>query len=182
LKALLDCAAAFHLGKEVNVESWNAALTDPDSPRSDEDEFDPDVEDGSSLDGEPSLNRVMPLLAYGGGEQGQLFGSISTLMMRLGLVPQLRWGNASGRPQLIIGTISDGMLSALVFRTALAMAKSEQIPICDGCGKVFETDRAPKRGQRKFCNTCRDSGVPQRIAQRDSRQRKRERSGDGKAR
>lgn len=46
--------------------------------------------------------------------------------------------------------------------------------ICSYCGASFVRQRAPKTGQRNYCEDCARKNVPARLSQRDKRARERQ--------
>lgn len=83
-----------------------------------------------------------------------------------------RYPPSAAKPDLHLK--ANGLADALALQTVLTITKGEKSYLCDGCGAVFVPERQPKHGQRKFCQTCRNNRVPQRLASRDAYKRKRE--------
>ncbi len=71
------------------------------------------------------------------------------------------------------------LADALAVQTALFITGASSAYVCDGCNSVFIPTRQPRYGQAKYCKTCRDSGVPQKVATRRFRTRQREENRNG---
>jgi hypothetical protein len=83
-----------------------------------------------------------------------------TYPARTDLRPQMRFAGRS-------------LADALVLQLAMAVCRTGEAATCDGCGTVFvpSTRYKPREGQRRFCDDCRASGVPWKLAARDRRAR-----------
>lgn len=66
---------------------------------------------------------------------------------------------------------ASNLFGMLITQIAHAIARSDQLAVCDGCRAAFVRDRAPSRGPRQYCGKCRKAKVPQRDASRDWRRR-----------
>ncbi|WP_373048424.1 hypothetical protein [Vulgatibacter sp.] len=89
-----------------------------------------------------------------------------------GVQPVLSWG--SGRPQIRLGSAHPeqwSLFGALVVQLVSAVARSDGLEVCAGCGGAFTPERKA-RGQR-YCATCRGDKVPQKLAARSYRARRR---------
>lgn len=64
-----------------------------------------------------------------------------------------------------------GAFGAVARQLAFAIARSEPLAICSGCGAPFSPSRKPRKDQRSWCTGCRDLSKPQRQAKRDQRSR-----------
>ena len=51
-------------------------------------------------------------------------------------------------------------------------AGTRAVAICEGCGSLHERRRMPKRGQKVFCEVCRENKVDERVRRRVQRARK----------
>jgi hypothetical protein len=69
--------------------------------------------------------------------------------------------------------VPGGLLGALGLQLAQNLARHEGglALMCRACGRSF----APRTGQRRYCQECRDRGEPQRLATKRSRERARAR-------
>jgi hypothetical protein len=67
---------------------------------------------------------------------------------------------------------SRGLLGALAVDLALVVSGSSGVTICSECGNPYAPSRTPVRGNRRYCQDCRDDGAPQRFATQNYRQRK----------
>jgi hypothetical protein len=67
----------------------------------------------------------------------------------------------------------NGLVGALAMRLLLAVVQADHFVTCSACGTAFMPRRWPREGERRFCESCAEAGVPQRLAQRDRRRRMR---------
>ncbi len=65
-----------------------------------------------------------------------------------------------------------GLFGVLGVQLAYAVAGWHSFDFCSGCGRVFHPEVAPRTGQRRYCQACRDAGKPVVDAKRDYRLRK----------
>jgi hypothetical protein len=93
--------------------------------------------------------------------------------------PALEWGRAAQRrPRICLAeanpawTSGIGLFGAIATQLVFAIARSDGLEMCSGCGEPFIPNRRPREGQRRYCRSCRSRGVPLRDAQRDRRRRK----------
>lgn len=109
----------------------------------------------------------------------QLSWAVSTWMQQVGAQLVLTWPVGASAPELTIGgERPQGCLPAVTVQVALACSRAETTRTCDGCRALHAPRRQPKPGQRSFCQTCRDAGVPVKIANRDRRAGVRTKKGD----
>jgi hypothetical protein len=97
---------------------------------------------------------------------------------RIGNVgPIFTWRNDE-KPAIEFG--GDGLFGAIALQIALALGQSAGLAICDHCHEFYRPPhRRPKTGQRHFCPTCQDIGIPNRYSLADWREKKRrERNGE----
>lgn len=94
---------------------------------------------------------------------------VSSLLDRFNVVVRFRWRAAE--PTVDVG--AHDLPSALVLATVLAVARADGIAVCSSCGLPFVPSARQTTGRRRYCERCRERGVPQRDAQRDARARKR---------
>ncbi len=108
-------------------------------------------------------------------DRTQLAWAVSRWMHAAGAALVLTWPtNVATEPLLTIGgELQRGCLAAITVQVALACARAETTRACDYCGALHAPRRAPRPGQRSFCQQCRDNGVPVRLAHRDKRERER---------
>jgi hypothetical protein len=86
----------------------------------------------------------------------------------------LVWEEHANDPMLHTGGREyPGMFTALGLQVALACSRAESLGTCDGCGHLFPPRRAPRAGERSYCEECRRNRVPVRDAKRDHRERQR---------
>lgn len=85
---------------------------------------------------------------------------------------------APGNTRPVMSYAARSLVDALALQAAMAACRAESIVSCDGCGVAFAPSSSyrPRPGQRRFCDLCRASGVPQKLADRDRRARLREQS------
>lgn len=107
-------------------------------------------------------------------DRTQLGWAITTWLHDVGAQLVFTWPSGSLEPELTIGgERAWGCLAAVVVQVALACARAETTRTCDGCGGLHAPRRAPRPGQRSFCQVCREAGMPVRVAKRDARARAR---------
>lgn len=91
--------------------------------------------------------------------------------------PRLSWtSKGTGLPIEV-----RGMFGALAMQLVLTIARTSAIAICSGCGRSFLPKRKPVEGRRRYCDECREQGIPVRDAMADRRRREKEAAG-GKTR
>lgn len=61
---------------------------------------------------------------------------------------------------------------ALGLQLGLAIAQSNSLATCSGCGSSYIPKRRPRSDQRNYCNVCRKRMIPQRDAMREHRARR----------
>jgi hypothetical protein len=101
---------------------------------------------------------------------------VNTLLGLGGVRPWFRWSDSSrsvSRPEIRYS--SQSLLSQLVLRLCLRLAKLDSFLVCVHCQTHYSKgQRAPKTGQRRFCPACREQGIPKAYAVKDFRQRQRQ--------
>lgn len=109
--------------------------------------------------------------------RSQVAGVVTSWLYAVGVGVGVRWpqGRPFGELSMVGG--SGGCLSAILLQLALTMTRTESVLICAGCGLPFTPRRLPREGQRAFCDACRASGVPQKLATRDLRRRRAQKGG-----
>lgn len=80
--------------------------------------------------------------------------------------PEMVWEPAAG-PTLRIAL--RGLFGAIAMELVKAVARTEALAICSGCGQSFIPKRKPVEGKRRYCEECRIDGVPMRDVMRDRR-------------
>jgi len=65
-----------------------------------------------------------------------------------------------------------GLFGAVASQLALVVGQVDGFAVCSGCAEIFLPARTPPQGKRRYCQACRDAGVDQRHAARDSYRRK----------
>jgi hypothetical protein len=80
--------------------------------------------------------------------------------------PWLLWdGSATvNLPRLVFS--GPNLLSYLALQVCFLAAKQDAA-LCTHCQNLYKPKRAPKAGQRNYCPTCRNDGIPVRMAKRD---------------
>jgi hypothetical protein len=166
VRAVVTLATRLHDGEPGSAEDWSAALAMDDS------HF-----------------KVTLLPRPDGGPENVLINPPSpwTLIMAAqeiinlgGVRPQLRWAGDAGYTITIGAGDSEGnqpaLFAAVAAQLAFALARSDDLAICSGCGEPYslDADGRPRRGLRRFCRRCREAGVPDRLKQRDARARRKE--------
>ena len=97
---------------------------------------------------------------------------VNELLEWAAVVPHLAWREASPNIELRGSSNFSHIAAQLLF----AVAGRPRAALCDNCGALYMPIRLPRTGQRKFCDKCgADKTIPNRFAQRDHRQRQRER-------
>ena len=85
--------------------------------------------------------------------------------------PEFQW--RYGSPRITLS--GAGLFPALALQLMAAIARTDGLALCTGCGSPYTPKRRPRTGTRHYCQECRDAGVPQRDAARDYRARRRAR-------
>jgi hypothetical protein len=104
-------------------------------------------------------------------QRGELIRLIDTWILLAGVRPVLEW-EGSRAPILTFGfALSCPLIGALALQLLSAVGQREGWLICANCKTVFFPERCPSPGRRYFCEQCRESGAPTRLAMRDYRER-----------
>lgn len=111
----------------------------------------------------------------------EVAGKVSSLMADGGVAFELRWDwKSQPRTRLPVFEIvyrrkfGSGLRGALALQLALAVSQSEGLFVCSYCGLPYfraSSLRRPKPGQNNYCEDCRKSGFPQRVADQKRRER-----------
>ena len=87
--------------------------------------------------------------------------------------PSIDW--AAGRTTTALRFSVGGLFGALALQLLLIASGSKGWAICYSCQKPYPPrKRRPKAGQRNFCPTCREAGIPGNLATLDCRRRQKE--------
>jgi hypothetical protein len=103
-------------------------------------------------------------------DQRELVETLVARWLRFGAVgPELQW-TASRRT---IRLRARGLAGALAVGLLTAASGNAALTVCHHCARIHPRDKAPRRSQRSFCQSCQTDGVPLKYAKRDwwSRQR-----------
>jgi len=102
---------------------------------------------------------------------GSLTGFVNMLLALGNVRPWMRWPEDASRPRIVYS--SPELISYLALQLALRVTKMDAFVLCTHCQKEYTpTERAPKKGQRNFCQECRAAGMPKKYAISDYRERK----------
>ena len=94
----------------------------------------------------------------------------ATSWLRLaGVGLEVRW--ESGHPDVAMRV--GGLFGGIGLQVALALGDVDGWGVCDGCGTFHIPRRPQAAGRRSFCESCRETGVPARLASRTYRAKKR---------
>jgi|GEM_PF-3785615 len=66
----------------------------------------------------------------------------------------------------------ESLLACLAVQVVNLLLAAPGVQICSGCGRAFRLRRDRPRGVRRFCADCRRKKIPQRMAERDYRARR----------
>ncbi len=66
----------------------------------------------------------------------------------------------------------ESLLACLAVQVVNLLLAAPGVQICSGCGRAFRLRQNPPRGVRRFCAACRRKKIPQRMADRDYRARR----------
>jgi DNA-directed RNA polymerase subunit RPC12/RpoP len=69
---------------------------------------------------------------------------------------------------------SGSLFGNLAVELAFVAMRVDGFYICSGCGTPYIPERKATTGTRRFCPRCRRNKVPQKLAQRDLRARRKE--------
>lgn len=164
-RATLRCAALLDRGSEPTEKDWSEFGNF---------EIDEDQPGGVLLSVIDSGTRLTPFgLDSGSFEPELILSEFVSSWLRFAR-PEIRFlWSAKQRPMLQLEP--GGVLGAIGLQLAQALARTDGLSLCDGCGTGYTPRRESRAGQRRFCNTCRANRVPQLAAERDYRKRRRER-------
>jgi hypothetical protein len=176
--ALLKIAATLDNRKPGTAEDWEAIGNIPlvmrEMPISDRFDFLSPVMAG----GEKAWVDMAYFVERGPWDRNrEMWLRLINSLLDIGRVrPIMMWRDdgerVKARPHLVYGT--PALLSYIALKVALTSARTDAFAVCSYCGKEYTPIRAPKFGQRNFCNDCRKAGVVSKLAQQDRRARLRE--------
>lgn len=95
-------------------------------------------------------------------------GIVNQWVGEAGVRPVALYGKGAV-PEFLLSTGSLG--GALGVQLLLAITGAPSFAVCSECTNLYTPKRKPSAHTRCFCQTCRDAGVPQRLAQRDKKKR-----------
>lgn len=101
--------------------------------------------------------------------------AVGNLLQQAGAGVVLEWPSDARQPRMTLGGQQRGCLAAIAVQVALACTRAETTATCSGCGQLYAPAQPPRPGLRHFCERCRRSGVPAKLANRDRRARERAR-------
>jgi hypothetical protein len=105
-------------------------------------------------------------------ERSKLEAVLNVLSGDAGVRPVVRFQTTPPRVEFIGGSrIGYGLYGALVAQLMLACVASDGVEFCSSCGMPYAPSRRPNPARRKYCDTCRRTGIPRRDASRDYRAR-----------
>lgn len=93
--------------------------------------------------------------------RGMLVLAVNNWLDMGGVRPALSW------PGWHFELRSRGLYGALGIQLMMAIASSDGFALCSGCGAVFSPEKHPAVGKRRFCEECREKGIPMKLASRD---------------
>lgn len=154
-RALLNIAARLHQGKCGLVNDWQQIHGTTPS---------------QSLDN-PSNDNEKRLLI----EKWILTGELNHWLSVGGVRPLIEWGLGKGstQPRIVLssGRLPFGLFGAIGLQLLSAVARSDGLDVCCGCGTAYMPGRRPNPNRRSYCPNCRKRKVPQRDASRAYYQR-----------
>ena len=104
-----------------------------------------------------------------------LLSSVVQEWIRIGDVrPVMARGPTQGR-QVEFGSSAGGtrLFGTLACQLLFTIARVTGVAVCSACAAIYTPTRRPRPDQRRYCQSCRAGGVPQRDAQRDRQRRRR---------
>ena len=104
-----------------------------------------------------------------------LLSSVVQEWIRIGDVrPVMARGPTQGR-QVEFGSSAGGtrLFGTLACQLLFTITRVTGVAVCSACAAIYIPTRRPRPDQRRYCQSCRDGGVPQRDAQRDRQRRRR---------
>jgi hypothetical protein len=166
-RAILNLAAAAHRGLAAEDQDLRDVLP-------------PGLLDGHVRSGRLTfsnpggrVNTIVPVLQLVPLQQ-LVAGKVTELMVFADLKVGLFW-NGAEPPKVLTYSFPFTLLGALTLKLAYAVAGQPDAYRCAGCSVDLDISdrRRPAQGRRAYCEECREKGIPQRDATRDSRDRKR---------
>jgi len=70
-----------------------------------------------------------------------------------------------------VALLAFGLLPRVYLALAFEVSGTGEVASCSYCGRLYIPSRAPKSGQRNYCQECRAAHVPQRLHMRERRTR-----------
>lgn len=174
IRALLNIAATISKRKVGTAEDWERIGQYPPVMKEFQDESRFDIV-SAELVGEEAWTVMARCVARGTDGDLDMWTSLLNALLDLGRVRAFVFleGPLNNRtPSITFGTPS--LLSHLAFHTCLLAVRRNGFAVCSYCRSLYlPRQRAPKTGQRNFCDQCKNKKVPARLSQRDRRARER---------
>jgi hypothetical protein len=179
MRSILRIGARFYAGQIPHPGDWDAIANCPKliEQAGEEEEFEPkvDILSPMPLSGEYGWRTIVYFLRIPRIRNRKNWARLLNAMLDLGRTrPWVVWDRyaATTPPQLVFA--GPGLLSYLALQVCLTALKLDSLVVCSYCNKQYPPPRrAPKSGQRNFCDECRKKRVPVRMAVRDLRARRR---------
>jgi len=174
MKALLRIAACFHNGRKTADSDWQVIGDRPPFVFTKTRLRDLKTLSPLSFQPEETWILISAFLRAGEHRDRDAWSRLLNVLLDLGRARPLVVWRAGAEPNLPQIVFSGGRLMAyLALQLSLMALKQEGFAICSFCRKQYSLKRAPKTGQRNYCQDCRGAGVPDKLAHRASRERAR---------
>ena len=148
-RAILDLAASLHADQPGQPEDWQVVVQHRKQP--------------------------VPWWRPSVEVEWILLSSVVQEWIRIGDVrPVMARGPTQGR-QVEFGSSAGGtcLFGTLACQLLFTITRVTSVAVCSACAAIYTPTRRPRPDQRRYCQSCRDGGVPQRDAQRDRQRRRR---------
>lgn len=96
-------------------------------------------------------------------QRAELGGALDHWLTYAAVSARVRWWPA---PTLVTTLEYRGLVGALGTQLAAAVTSPSGLLRCDACSAPFSPDRRPRRGRRRYCAQCRESGAATLLTKR----------------
>jgi hypothetical protein len=172
MRALLRIAGDLHFGRPCSSPHWEAIGYVPPLVLVKK-AIEIDWINPSAADGEKQWGVMAAASGQRRNQHPTLWAGFLNALLLLGRVrPWVVLDGPLGAQRPRLSFTGSNLLSYLALQVCLLASKHDAFAVCSHCNITFTPGkRAPKLGQRTFCQACRADGIPVRLAQRDRRAR-----------
>ena len=174
MRSLLRIASRFDTNSKPDAEDWDQLGAHPILVPAKQKVRDP--LSPTPVGDEEAWIAMAHFVRKGADRDRKMWARLVNALLELGRVRPwlvLKGAGSAARPKLVFS--GPNLLSYLALQLCLRASNHDALAVCCYCNRQYTpSKRAPKAGQRNFCEDCRKRGVPNRLAQRSRRERLRE--------